>query len=44
MAQLLPPYIALGFNQNIIANNGAKTALMGDFTTLEHLSQYGQPM
>ena len=44
MAQLLLPYITLSFDWNIIANNAVKTALIGDFTTLKHLSQYGQLM
>ena len=45
LARLLPPYVALGFDQRMVARNRAPvTARMGDFQTIEHLSQYGRPL
>jgi len=45
LARLLPPYIALGFDQRMIAKNRATvTVSMGDLRTIEHLAQYGRPL
>jgi hypothetical protein len=42
---LLPPYIALGFDQNAIAGNQTpKHVTVAQLQTLEHLSQYGRPL
>ncbi len=43
--QLLEPYIALGFDQNVIYENKALvTVTMGYLQSIEHLSRYGRPM
>ena len=45
VVRLLPPYVALGFDQRMIARSRAeKVALMGEFQIIEHLSQYGRPL
>lgn len=42
---LLPPYIALGFDQNaIVGNQTPKHVTVAQLQTLEHLSQYGRPL
>jgi hypothetical protein len=44
--QLVPPYIALGFDHHLTTRSDreVKNARMGDFQTIEHLSQFGRPM
>ncbi|KAM6495125.1 hypothetical protein JOM56_009748 [Amanita muscaria] len=45
IAQLLPPYITLGFDQYHVHKEEKEiTARMGDFQTIEHLAQYGRPL
>ena len=45
LACLVPPYIALGFDQQAIASSGAKVeARMGDLQTIGQLSKYGRPL
>jgi hypothetical protein len=45
IACLLAPYIALGFDQNAIAESQAPTCVtVAQLQTLEHLSQYGRPL
>jgi hypothetical protein len=46
MQQLVPPYIALGFDHNLTTQSDreVKNARMGDFQTIEYLSQFGRPM
>lgn len=44
MARLLLPYVTLGFDQRMIARGqAARTAIMGELQTIEHLSQYRRP-
>ena len=43
--RLLEPYIALGFDQNVICQNRASvTVTMGDLQSIKNLSKYGRPM
>ena len=43
--RLLGPYIALGFDQNVICQNRASaTVTMGELQSIENLSKYGRPM
>jgi hypothetical protein len=45
MAQLLPPYISLGFDQRVITKGGAAVSIsMGTMQTIKFLSQYGRPL
>ena len=45
MRQLLPPYIALDFDQRVIADNRTQTNFrIGTFATIEHLARYGRPL
>jgi hypothetical protein len=45
LKRLLDPYIALGFDQNVICNNRALvTVTMGYLQSIESLSRYGRPM
>jgi hypothetical protein len=45
LAQLLTPYIDLGFDQRAIAMGRAVVSVrMGDMQAIEFLSQYGRPM
>jgi hypothetical protein len=42
---LLGPYIALGFDQNVICQNRALvTVTIGELQSIEYLSRYGRPM
>ena len=43
--RLMEPYIALGYDQNVICENRALvTATMGYLRSIEHVSRYGRPM
>ena len=43
--RLLPPYVALGFDQHMIANRQTpRTVTMGELQSIKHLSQYGRPL
>ena len=45
LRRLVPPYIALDFDQHAILRNGTETDFrMGTFETVEHLAQYGRPL
>lgn len=45
LARLPPPYIALGFDQQMtVKNRAAVTVSMGELRTLKHLAQYGRPL
>ncbi|EDR00640.1 uncharacterized protein LACBIDRAFT_333946 [Laccaria bicolor S238N-H82] len=45
LAQLLPPYIVLSFDQRVIAKNQAAVSVsMGHLQTIEHLAQCGRPL
>lgn len=45
ISRLVPPYIALDFDQRAISRNGpVKDIRMGAFETVEHLAQYGRPL
>jgi len=45
LAQLLPPYIDLGFDQWMIAKGGVQVSVcLGDMQTIKFLSQYGRQM
>jgi len=45
LARLVPPYIALGFDQHAIARHQtASDFCMGTFETIQHLAQYGRPL
>lgn len=45
LERLLEPYIALGFDQNVICENRPLvTVTMGYLQSVEHLSRYGRPM
>jgi len=45
MSRLLSPYIALGFDQHMIAESKEeKTITMGELQTIEHLAKYGRPL
>jgi hypothetical protein len=43
--QLLPPYIAIGFDQIAIAEDrGEVVVKMGELQSIKHLAKYGRPM
>jgi uncharacterized protein YlbG (UPF0298 family) len=45
IVHLMPPYIALGFDQNAISKDrAAVTVNMGFLQSIKHLSTYGRPM
>jgi hypothetical protein len=44
LRKLLPPYIALGFDQNTSKGQPEATATIGELQSLEHLASYGRPM
>ncbi|KIM44537.1 hypothetical protein M413DRAFT_25012 [Hebeloma cylindrosporum] len=47
LAQFLPPYIAFGFDQNVIFDNpdqAPMTATMGELQSIKHLCKYGRPI
>ncbi|KIL57071.1 hypothetical protein M378DRAFT_16508 [Amanita muscaria Koide BX008] len=45
IVQLLPPYVALGFDQHQIYKEKKEIiATMDHFQTIEHLAQYGRPL
>ena len=42
---LMPPYFALGFDQNVVAQPmSPKCVTMGDLRSLQHICKYGRPM
>jgi hypothetical protein len=45
LKRLLLPYLALGFDQNMIVNGrAAKSITIGELQTVEHLCKYGRPL
>jgi len=44
LRKLLPLYIALDFDQNVIKGRPEATSKIGELQSLEHLSSYGRPM
>jgi hypothetical protein len=44
LRQLLAPYIALDFDQNVFKGQPEVTATIGELQSLEHLASYGRPM
>ena len=44
LRKLLPPYIALDFDQNTVANQPETTATIGELQSIKHLANYGRPM
>ena len=44
LQKLLPPYIALDFDQNVLKGRQEVTAKIGELQSLEHLATYGRPM
>jgi hypothetical protein len=41
---LLPPYFALGFDQNIVHREKRKSVTAGELRSLKHLCDYGRPL
>ena len=41
---MIPPYIALDFDQNVLKNQQKVTATIGELQSLEHFATYGRPM
>lgn len=45
VSSLLPPYVAVGFDQHLINKNRAKTTVrMGYLQSIDHLAEYGRPL
>lgn len=45
LAHLLRPYLALGFDQHMIAKCQAETTVrMGELRSIKHLAQFGRPL
>jgi hypothetical protein len=44
LRKLLPPYIALDFDQNVPKGQTEVTVTIGELQSLEHLASYGRPM
>jgi hypothetical protein len=45
LSRLVPPYIALDFDQHAIAQGRTKTNFrIGDFETIKHLARFGRPL
>ena len=41
---MLPPYIALDFDRNVLKCQQGVTGKIGELQSIEHLATYGRPM
>ncbi|KIM86830.1 hypothetical protein PILCRDRAFT_4708 [Piloderma croceum F 1598] len=44
LRKLLPPYIALDFDHNVLKSQAEVTATIGELQSIEHLASYGRPV